>query len=223
VSYRTPEELRDVLLRAPCSPEIVPFVKALKSAGSFSNRFAGLVDRMQHDETFRRRVLSDALQVAQHNLLQPHETFFLLVAANILDADYPWPTLPNLTLAPTPQSMAQRFSRQRADAEHINSDRVNNLMTMISKDVKFAKLVLQRPSLALGPFNLTQVEFSAVVAFAMLHPNARDGDTVLISEECATLLASANKALSSASKPSLLSRIINAPRTLFQKLGCLFR
>jgi len=211
-----------VLLRAPCSPEIAPFVKTLKSAGSFSNCFAGLLDQMQYDETFRQRVLSDALQVAQHNLLQPHESFFLLVAANIIDTDYPWPTPPNLTVAPTPQSMAQRFSRQRDDAEHIDADRVNNLLRMISEDVKFAKLVLQKPSLALGPFNLTQVEFSAVVAFAMLHPNAREGDTVLISEECAALLSSANKALSS-SKPSLLSRITNAPRALFQKLCSLFR
>lgn len=188
MTYRTSQEVFNLVINAEYSSELQPHLQKLHSAGAFSNRLAGLIDRMQEDEYYRRNVLSDQksiLEVGAANRLEAHEVFALVAAANMLDPADKWPDKGmSFKVAPSCQELAKRYKHQPLDTTLVREEKVQQFSQRVVKDLKYRKLVVEQPVLALGPQELNRVEFVMIyIQAAMLQMAERQEKTMTVSSD----------------------------------------
>ena len=164
--YRTPEEVRDLLLNAEYPPELRPMLIAIANHGAFSNKLAGLIDRLQEDDGFRQRVLTDRngpAEIGRMFSLKPHEVFALVAAAAILDPnDEPLRQPPRIVISPDVATLKKAFSNQRLDSPPIRDSKVKAILQEMVDSSEYAAQVVVRPCQVLGIHDLNLAEFASL-------------------------------------------------------------
>jgi hypothetical protein len=161
MQYRTPEEVYALVINSTSQAEMAPFLEDLRSAGAFSHTLAGLIDHLQADESFRRRVLSDrSIDLAQEFRLRAPEIFALIIAATLLDPSGDFPSEPlALHVSPSPDSLADRFRDEPIDFSTVRQDLVDLWLSRILKSREAAEEITKSPCLALGGDDISRSEF----------------------------------------------------------------
>lgn len=188
MTYRTSREVFNLVTKAEYPSKLHPILQKLNSAGAFSNRLAGLIDRMQEDESFRRKLLSDQTSVQEigiSNRLEAHEMFALVAAANMLDPTDEWPDKGmSIKVAPSCEELTKRYKSQPLDAGLVREDRMEKFSQMMVKDLKYRQLVAEQPVLALGPHGLNRSEFVMIyIQAAMLQMVGRREKSLTVSSD----------------------------------------
>lgn len=175
-------------MKASYPAEVDTIVGELRSSGGFSHRMAGLLDRIQSDDSFRERLRTDSSEsftIARLYGLRPSETFALVAAATILApsdlADF---EPPHFKVGPTKVDLASRYANQPLDLGQVRATTIDPVLEQLKVRPQFLRDTLGNPSMVLGSMDLNRTEFIVVyVQAAFLHMAAKGTNEVFISPE----------------------------------------
>ena len=162
MEYRTPEEVYTLVLGANHNPKLKPILDRLRQDGGFSNRLAGLIDRLQDDEEFRRMVMqnNNSFEIGRNNFLANHEIFALVTAAMMLDPNSPFPRNMSLKISESSDDLASRFRCQPFDWNSVRKEKMDQFIQMMIQDSNYLQTVVYSPSVGLGAEDFNRSEFA---------------------------------------------------------------
>jgi hypothetical protein len=179
MSHRTSQEVFGLVLESLNSSQFQDTVNHLRSVGHFTRPTEGVIERLQFDEVFRRRLISDQtliIQFARNQKLSAHEVIAICTAAIILAPKTPPPL--------TPQFLAAVLMPQELDFSNVRDAKIRLPMERLDLDSEYARAVVYEPTATLGPEDLNRVEFIIVYLHAAVrHATIAALPQIAIAEE----------------------------------------